>query len=196
MMLNRWQHGLLSLIILLGLIALITIACIRPAISFYQEKKQALITQQERLQRYQAAAAQKDELIPFYKQRLNETRDRQYFLPLMATSLAAAKLQEQVKSLLETHQGQLVSTQPVPAQAEGSFTPVKIRVHMKSDISTLLNVLYQLESSKPLAFIDNLQIQRVGASQKNNNRRKKLNIKPLDTRFDLKVYMLNNEAEH
>jgi len=195
MTLNRWQHGLLSLIILVGLIVLIAVACIRPAISYYHGRKQELIMQQERLQRYQAAAAQKDELIPFYKQRLSKTNNQQYFLPSIATSLAAATLQEQVKSLLAKHQGQLVSTQPVPAQIEGNFTPVMIRVHMKSDINTLLNVLYQLESSKPLAFIDNLLIQRIGATRKNNNQRKNLNIKPLDTRFDLKVYMLINEAE-
>ncbi len=197
MTLNRWQHSLLSLIILLGLILLITIACIRPAISYYQERQTELSSQQERLQKYRTMAAQKNKLIPLYKQQLSKTNKHQHFLPVMAPSLGAAKLQEQIKSLLEKHQGQLVSTQPVQAQPEGVFIPVMIRVHMKSDIETLLNVLHNLESSQPLAFIDNLQIQRVG-STRNNNRNKlktRLNIKPLNTRFDLKVYMLNDKAE-
>ncbi len=112
----------------------------------------------------------------------------------MAPSLAAAKLQEQVKKLLEKHRGQLVSTQPVQAQAEGVFTPVMIRVHMKSDINALLNVLHQLESKQPLTFIDNLQIQRIGGNRK-NKRNKAIQLKPLDTRFDLKVYMLKDQAQ-
>lgn len=195
MTLNRWQHALISLIILLGLITLILVSCVRPAISYYQERKSELSTAQERLQRYRTVAAQKDKLIPFYKQQLNKNDEQQYFLPNMAPSLAAAKLQEQIKSLLKKYQGRLISTQPVPAQGDEILIPVMIRIHMQSDIETLLNILHHLESNQPLAYIDNLQIQRVGASRKNNQRQSSSNIKPLDTRFDLKVYMLNSKAD-
>ena len=195
MTLNRWQHAFLSLVILLGLITLVTVVCIQPAISYYKDRQTELTSQQERLQRYQQVANQKDKLIPFYTKEINKPTDQKYFLPMMAPSLAAAKLQEQVKSLLEKHQGQLVSTQAVQARTEGVFVPVMIRVHIKSDIKPLTNVLHQLESSRPLAFIDSLQIQRVGTPGK--KRRKKLKVvpKPLDTRFDLKVYMLNDKVE-
>ncbi len=194
MILHRWQHATLSLLILLGLIMLIVFACVRPAISYYQERQTGLVAQQDRLQRYRAIAAQKDKLIPFYKQQ-NKTIDQQHFLTQMEPSLAAAKLQEKIKKLLTTYQGQLISTQPVLAKGDDFFTPVMIRVNMKSDITTLLEVLYSLESSQPLAYIDNLQIQRIGAARNNNRRRTNADIKPLNTRFDLKVYMLNKKAE-
>ncbi len=195
MTLNRWQHATLSLLILLGLIMLIVFACVRPAISYYQERQTELVAQQDRLQRYRAVAAQKDKLIPFYKQQQNKTVDQQHFLTQMAPSLAAAKLQENIKELLTEHQGQLISTQPVLAKGDDFFTPVMIRVNMKSDITTLLEVLYSLESSQPLAYIDNLQIQRTNATRNNNRRRTNADLKPLNTRFDLKVYMLNKKAE-
>jgi hypothetical protein len=92
MKLNRWQHALFSLIILMGLIILITLACIRPAISYYEQRYSELTSQQERLQRYRSVAGQKEKLTPFYEQQLNNTNDHQYFLPEMAPSLAAAKL--------------------------------------------------------------------------------------------------------
>ncbi len=191
MKLLRWQHGLLSFLILISLIALIIAACIRPALSFYKEKQEELTTLQGRLQKYQAVANQKDTLIPFYEEQISQNRDNQNFLPIMPASLAAAKLQEQIKALLKGTQGQLISTQPVPGQAEGIFTPVMIRVHMKSNIEILLNTIHNLESSRPLTFIDNLQVQRLGSSKKNKHSRlTNRNNKPLDTRFDLKVYML------
>ena len=191
MKLLRWQHGLLSFLILISLIALIIVACVRPALSLYNEKQEERVTLQERLQKYQAVANQKDTLIPFYEKQINQNKDNSNFLPVMPASLAAAKLQEQIKALLKGTQGQLISTQPVPGQAEGIFTPVMIRVHMKSNIEILLNTIHNLESSRPLTFIDNLQVQRLGSSKKNKHSRlTNRNNKPLDTRFDLKVYML------
>lgn len=195
MTLKRWQHTALSLLILIALIALIITTCINPAISYYKERRSELRTQQERLLRYQVVASQKDKLIPFYKQELSKEKENKSFLPAMAQSVAAARLQQQVKSLLAENQGQLVSTQPVQAQPEGVFTPVLIRIHMKSDISALLYVLHNLESSQPLAFIENLQIQRIGGNFQNNNRKKRGQPNPLDTRFNLKVYMLNKSGD-
>ncbi len=194
MKLTRWQHGLLSFLILVGLVALVYAACVRPALTYYQDKQAELETQQERLQRYKNVANQKDTLIPFYKKQINQSSDTVNFMPVMAPSLAAAKLQEQIKSLLEKNHGQLISTQPIPAQAEDVVTPITIKVHIKSNTDALLHVLHDLESKRPLTFIENLQIQSVGGSNRKNNRSKNQNIKPLNTRFDLKVYMLNKEA--
>ncbi len=195
MTLTRWQHALLSLIILFGMMMLILLACVKPSVSYYQALQTELNTKQERLQRYRAVAAQQDELIPFYQQQLNSPQDQQYFLKQVTPSLAAAKLQEKIKSLLALHQGQLISTQAVPVQKEEILTPVMIRINMKSDIEALLKILHSLESTKPLAFIDNLQIQRVGGARNNHQRKSKLTIKPLNTRFDLRVYMLNEKVK-
>ncbi len=192
MKLTHWQHAMFSLIILMGMIIFITLACVRPAISYYEQRYSELTSQQERLQRYRSIVAQKEKLTLFFELQHNDTNDPQYFLPEMAPSLAAAKLQEQVKLLLATYQGQLISTQPIAVKNEGFMMPVMIRVNMKSDTETLLNVLHHLESTEPMVFIDNLSIQRMGTGR---NKRSPDNIKFLNTRFDLKVYMLNFKAE-
>ncbi len=193
MKLSHWQHATFSLIILVGLIILVALACVRPAISYYEERYYELVSQQERLQRYQSIAAQKEKLTPFFKQQLNSNNDQQHFLPKMAPSLAAAKLQEQVKLLLATYQGQLISTQPVAVKDDGFMIPVMIRVNMKSNIETLVSVLHHLESTQPLVFIDNISIQKMGGRR--NKLSNSLDTKPLNTQFNLKVYMLNNETE-
>ncbi len=195
MKLSRWQHGLLSLLILIGLSILVYTAAIRPGVSSYHARQEQLSILQQRLDKYRAVASQKDTLEPYYKKQINKNKTgNQSFLPLMAASLAAAKLQEKVKSLLKGTPGQLISTQPVPVQDEGIFKPVIVRVHMKSDITTLLKVLHNLEAGKPLAFIDNLQIQRTGPV--NNKRRSHIQTdRSLDTRFDLKVYMLKGHND-
>lgn len=195
MRLTHWQHGLASFLILLALLILVFFACIQPATSYYNERKEVLSKQQERLYKYQQITVQKDKLIPLYKRSLKTTNQHKYFLPKMTPSLAAAELQKKVKTLIAQQKGQLVSTQQIPTKADEVFTAVKIRVHMKSDLESLRTVLYELESSKPLTFVDNLQIQQVASSRRNNRLNNTPTIKPLDTRFELKVYMLNTMTQ-
>lgn len=185
--LAEWQHALISLLILLLLISLVYFSAVLPLKTLYTEKAEQLSEKQTHLARFQSVASQKDRLIPFYEEQLQRVESNTALMPPMAGSLAAAKLQEQVKQILQRTSGQLLSTQAIPATQEGVFTPVKIRVHMKSDLETLLSTLHRLESGTPLGFVENLQIQLTGRQR--NQRKPTSNNNTLDSRFDLKVFM-------
>ncbi len=193
MPLARWQHALISLIILMALFFVVFIAVISPLKAYHSELTYELETKQENLTRFEKIANQKDVLIPFYQKELNKQQSQTHLMPSTPISLAAAKLQEQVKQILQSTSGQLLSTQALPDQEEGLFIPVKIRVHMKSDLSTLLNTLHRLESGKPLGFVENLQIQLTGRSRASNRQGRQAS-NTLDSRFDLKVYMFKEKA--
>lgn len=101
-------------------------------------------------------------------------------------SLAAADLQNRLKSAIETAHGELRSVQTLPSRVEGGFRRVTIRGQARLKIAGLRHALYDLESSSPLLFLDNLEIDarpdrsgRPGAAEDPN----------LDVRFDLYGYM-------
>jgi hypothetical protein len=68
-------------------------------------------------------------------------------------------LQKQLKILIESHGGQIVSTQPIDDQDNDLFPKVTIKLHMRGNINTLQETLYALEFATPLLFIDNIIIQ-------------------------------------
>ncbi len=101
-------------------------------------------------------------------------------------SLAAAELQNRLKSAIETAHGELRSVQGLPSRVEGGFRRVTVRGQAMLRIAGLRAALYDLESASPLLFLDNVEINarpdksgRPGAAEDPN----------LDVRFDLYGYM-------
>jgi general secretion pathway protein M len=101
-------------------------------------------------------------------------------------SLAAAELQERLKSTIETAHGELRSTQILPSRTEGRYRRVTIRAQAAAKIASLEHALYDLESAPPYLFLDNVEIRarpdqsgRAGAAEDPN----------LEIRLDLYGYM-------
>jgi general secretion pathway protein M len=109
------------------------------------------------------------------------------FLQSGNESLAAAELQSRVKSSVEAVHGELRSTQILPGREESGFRRVAIRGSIAVDIRQLQRIFYQLESSTPFLFLDNVEIRARsvsrgrGAGQGDNPM--------LDVRFDVYGYL-------
>ena len=80
------------------------------------------------------------------------------YLPQSAPSLAAAELQQRVKSVVEAVGGTLRSTQALPPTEEGGAVKVTVSAAMTGDTESLRKILYELESQTPLLFVDNLDV--------------------------------------
>lgn len=107
------------------------------------------------------------------------------FMQSSTESLAAAELQSRIKSVVEGAHGELRSTQILPGREEGGFRRVAIRGQIVADIAALQRILYQLESSAPFVFLDNVEIRARATS-----RAKAQGENPaLDVRFDLYGYL-------
>src|SRR5258708_1911747 len=74
------------------------------------------------------------------------------------SSLAAAELQNRIKSSVEAAHGELRSTQILPAREEGAFRRISIRGQIAVNTAALQRGFYDLESASPFFFLDNLQI--------------------------------------
>jgi general secretion pathway protein M len=160
---------------------------------FYRDHVEEL---QDRLQRLNSMLATGPELEARIRQVRADSPVDLYTLKPAPPPIAATELQQQVKDVVESNGGNLVSTQILPANVEGGFTKVTIRVQMTSDTEALQKVLYDLESHEPLLFIDNLQVRARPVRQP--RRRLRGNAQPppeapstvqLTTRFELAGFM-------
>jgi general secretion pathway protein M len=77
-------------------------------------------------------------------------------------ALAAAQLQDRVKSVIEGAGGELRSTQILPAVAidgDAGIRRTPLRVQFAASIGGLAETLYELESGQPYVFIEQLTVR-------------------------------------
>lgn len=81
-----------------------------------------------------------------------------YYVAGETPALASAKMQQYLKQIVERNGGELISTQIVSSEEAGSARSSSLKVHLRSDINAGAQIIYTLESGRPLLFIDNLSI--------------------------------------
>ena len=123
---------------------------------FYQD---TIAQMQDRLQRFQAISMQRETLETQLQHIRQDNSIEEFYLAKSSTMLAASDLQQQVKSAIESLGGALVSTQVLPVTTEGTFSRVAIRAQVTADTEILQRLLHDLEASRPLLFIDELQVR-------------------------------------
>jgi len=100
-------------------------------------------------------------------------------------SLAAAELQNRIKSSVEGARGELRSTQILPSREEGAFQRISIRGQISVNLEALQRIFHEFESASPLLFLDNVDIR-----VRPERRSEVTTDNPvLDVRFDLYGYI-------
>lgn len=151
----------------------------------YDEKIEDL---QFNLQRYKRTVSSKDKVL----QQLNTLKRRQWnenqFSNRETPALASADLQQLIKKAVVDAGGRLISTQVVPEKEEDHFINTSVKVRMSGDTETLRNVLYTIESARPMLMVDNLMI-RSTSGRRNRKTRKVTPSNQLNVNFDVSGYM-------
>lgn len=114
-----------------------------------------------------------------------QNQEKKDFLENNSPAIVAADLQKMIKTLVESSGGNLVSTHALDKNEEDLFPKITVKVHMRADITTIQNVLYQLIVNKPLLFTDNILIQK----RQSNSRKRQQAVNILDMRFDISGYL-------
>jgi general secretion pathway protein M len=148
---------------------------------------------QTSIERYEAAlgrAQNRERDLVDAETELAQLRKRQMtsggFLEGTNESIAAARLQERLKSSLDAVKGELKSTQILPLREEADFRRVTVRAQISVGIGALQRTFYDLESSSPYLFLDNVIIRARTATP---DRDKEPSDPVLDVSFDLAGYM-------
>lgn len=122
---------------------------------FYQEHLQQ---QQGRLAQLERMANSR-ELIQQAITSIQQDRNAvAQYLPQATPPIAAAELQQRVKTVVESTGGILRSIQPLPPTEEGRIVKIAVSVSLIGDTEGLQKILHELESQAPLLFIDNLEV--------------------------------------
>jgi general secretion pathway protein M len=166
-LLSRTLAVVLLGIALLGAYRLV----IAPLVTAYGDGQSRIEQAKELLQRYEALAEQRSLLADRLAEEQERAASAAGYLTGPSDALAAAELQDRVKSVVEGASGELRSTQILPAEeleADLGFRRTTLRVHFVVTIDGLEDTLYELETGQPYLIIDEVTVRQERARRRRN----------------------------
>lgn len=135
-----------------------------PFVSAYSGNTETAAQLQSALQKYRQLAARLPEITRTLEDMRARQSAQQGYLPGANEAVAAATLQDRLKSLIAREGGKLQSTQALSqTKVAGQPQRVGVRARMVMQLSELQAVVYRLESTTPVLFVENLSIRAVTA---------------------------------
>ncbi|MGH8474352.1 MAG: type II secretion system protein GspM [Methylococcales bacterium] len=186
--LNKSQRRLLALSLLFFCIVLVFGAVVVPladAVVSYNEKINDL---QFNLLRFKKTATGKLKVENQLKQLKVQRGKENQFSNRETPALASADLQQLIKKAVLNVSGRLVSTQVIPETEEEHLIKISVVVRMTGDTLALRNVLYELETARPMLLVNNLTI-RPGPGRRDRRTRRLIPSNELNVNFDVSGYM-------
>ena len=183
--LSNWQHAVISLSILILFAAGLYLILLQPALTARKEYQERIDDYSFQLNKFRDTESQIVDLLKQIERLKKQDPDNGNYLEDKSPSLVAAELQKQLKTLIESNGGNLVSTHVITTTDDELFPKVTIKIHMQAEMDTLQTVFYQLAVNKPILFTSNIQIQKRNTS----SRRKQANAGKLEVRFDITGYI-------
>lgn len=183
-------------VVLLGIAVLAVYQLIfAPLAIAYRDGERSIEQSKELLQRYEALAEQRSLLADRLAERQERAASAAGYLTGPSDALAAAQLQDRVKSVVEAAGGELRSTQILPAtplEGDLGFRRTTLRVHFVVTIEGLETTLYDLETGQPYLIIDDVTIrqERVRRRRRNDPEREPM----LDVSLELFGYLREEPA--
>ena len=144
---------------------------------------------EQQVARFKAAVERRPQLETQLDRLQTERLDSALFLPESNFNTAAAGINRRLREIINTEAENaelcsIVATTNRPDQEPERFEQVTVHVRMNCPLPDLVKVLYELENSVPLIFVDNLMInQRVPADRA--GQRGTTNYGQIDVRFDM-----------
>ncbi len=180
------QRRVLALILLLAVIVVVARVLIVPMWNIYSDNRDAIVQMEDSIARYARISAQVGSLRQAMEDLAEADELTRYVLAQESESIAAAALQERVKSIVTTSGGALTSTQVLPAVAEKGFKRVIVNVRMAVSIDALQRVLYELENGLPYLLASDMIILSRNVRKRGRTGQ---SVDLLDVRFNLSGYM-------
>ncbi len=191
--LNKSQRRWLALSLLILVIIILLVTIIWPIFNQAGENRQKIDSLTMRLQRYKEVAARKNQVIEKLDAIKTKQNKNNQFFKQQSYSLASAELQQLVKDAINQAGGLVTSTQVIAAKNEGQFAHVGIRVQLSSTIAALKDILYKIESARPILVVDSLRI-RASKGKYDRKLRKRVETDQLTITLEVSGYMQHKEG--
>lgn len=180
------QRRILAVLLLLLVLGGVVRGLLVPVWAAYAGNRDAIIQIEDNIVRYSRLSTQVDALKSAVAALVETDELARYVLAQKSEPLAAAALQERVKSAVTKSGGTLTSTQVLPTELEQGFKRIIVNVRMSVSIDALQRVLYVLEKDLPYLLADNIVILSRGNRKR---RRTPEAMDLLDVRLNLYGYM-------
>lgn len=178
---NSVTSRLSALGLLFALVGCIVLLVALPLIGQFDDYERKIATRESLLAQNHLLAARGLALKGKRDRLQDDLSKRAGFLQGSSSELISAALQDRLKRLTTRAGATLNSTQALTAEAESGFGKVRLRVNMTAEIDAIQGILHDLESSRPLLFVDNLELRTVSLRSGRGGQA----IAPLQVRFDL-----------
>ncbi len=153
------RQRLLALGLLLLAIGFVWLAVIMPVTDAFADQ-QADIDQSHQLL---AAFERRIAMRPIVEARLAELKSHETsatgLIEGASAELAAANVQNLVKTLVESESGQVHSAQNLPPVTAGGFQRIDIQYELSLPMTHLKTAAYRLETSTPYLFLDGIDLR-------------------------------------
>lgn len=159
----------------LGLLIIAAIVVYMAGFHWFVVRHAELASEGERLTqqaaRFRAAVAREPDLRERLAELSQQRAGNTLFLPESGFNAAAASLTRQLREIIDNEalQAELCTvqaTQNIPDQEPERFEQVTVNVRMQCPLDDMSRVLYALEDSEPLIFLENLIVrQRIPADR-------------------------------
>jgi len=174
--LSNQQQRWVAVGLLFGVIAIVAILVITPWYNALNHKLNAIDEQIFRLKRYQRVIMSRDEVLAAVRQRDRMLKSLGYFIEQTSTSLANAALQKRITDIVAHAGGDLNSIQVLPIQEENDLLRVAVKIRLYGNMEMLRNILYTINTEKPLMIINSLNV--VPSAKRRNPRTRQMESTP------------------
>ncbi|MFW1677720.1 type II secretion system protein GspM [Pontibacter sp. JAM-7] len=196
MQLTQNQRRIAALLLLALVVAVLYQLVLGPLLNRYLENSDQIDRLQHQLAVYQRVAGDLDSQQEKLRQLKASNPTVGMYLTETRPTLAAAELQQILNRLLTRGGGQLVSTQIITSPTTDALPAVAIKVRLRCEIDELVQLLYSLETHRPVMFVENLLLtstaqnasQRARVTRRTARLSRSIELPSLDLRFDLVAY--------
>jgi general secretion pathway protein M len=184
--LPRVQRRILAVLLLLVAVGAVVRLVVLPIWTTFAQNRDAIAQTEDNIARYSRLSTQVEALRSIVDELEQADNLDRYVISQESEPLAAAALQDRIKSAVTNSGGTLTSTQVLPTVADQGFKRVIVNVRMAVSVDALQRVLYELENNLPYLLTDDIVILSRGARKR---RRKATAVDALDVRFNLYGFM-------
>jgi len=157
--LRSWLSRGAAIGVLLALLAAGYGLFVHPMAVAYPAAMAELEDTRERLARFRRIAAASGPL----KERLDQVRAEQAqsgaFVGGETEGLASASLQERLDRSVRQAGGSVRSVRSLSPEREDGMVRLRLQVQVNADVHALKRLLYELETSRPLLFVESLEVR-------------------------------------
>lgn len=151
----------IAYLILCTMIAAFAVFIVVPISSKYIQLDEETAVLYKQRTKLQAIESQQQVIAKQIDAITRRSRQRRYYLKSNKTSLATAELTQLVSTIITNSKAELVSTRSVVGNnqlAIQQLNQVSVQVDIRCDIEMLTEILFRLETSVPLLFVEKFQL--------------------------------------